>query len=669
MTTTKKPRKTKLKTSFQTPADAPNEALSALNMAESLRKNMDVQPSLNKSVKSHTIKRDIQKKYDRSKIAFSSKDFAAFNGTEVKDARRISDIEQKELAQVDPYISAIITTRCGQGSVIGRPSDSKFDKGTRVLELSPLLADDFDTPEHFKMAQSHRSRHIESILSWFTTCGTTNKDVLNGSFAGMDSTFKQCSLPEFLSAQIRNLLTFGRCGTQIFRNEDGVPAFFRPVPIETIYFQDLSQDVHVSNREETSEQSITDADAINAIEDEADKPVTYVQRIDGHNVNVFTEDDLKISHFQKQALFDLNGYMLSPIEQAIYMVFVHQQTLNYLRNQFIKGIASKGILTLKSTDPTAQLSDEDLNSLRVDFHNFVSRNDNSAALPIIAGPIDVGFVQLNQSPNDMGFLQIEEHVIRALCSAFAISPQEMGYGHLSIGQGGLSQANKQQEITQGEERGLRQLLDVIFDLLNEILYENFPEAKDNFRLSYTGVGEDTRDSVVGRQQQELQTTATMSSLYADSEKTDTVPFGGNVPLAPLFHQNVVRYMKYGEFREYFLGDEDASKNPAYDFIIDPGMQQSYAQLQATPVKIQQEQTQLQMEQMQGQNQMMEQQAQQADQQGQMQQQVAQGGGQAPEQDQGQPEEAEKSLRDEYSSRQKLQKSVTSYFRDWMSAHE
>jgi hypothetical protein len=446
--------------------------------------------------------------------------------------------------------------------------------------------------------------------------------------------------------------------------------------------------------EETSPESTKDIVDYNVLP-QATRPAAYVQQVDGRKINFFTEYDLKVSYFQKQAYFDLNGYPLSPIEQAIYMVFIHQQTLGYLRNQFLKGLATKGILNLESTEATAQLSDEDLAQLRREFHNFVNRNDNSAAIPVISGPVKVNFVPLNPSPQDMGFLEIEEHVIRALCSAFQISPQEMGYGHLSgSSNGGLNQANKQEEIVRGEERGLRMLLDILYDLVNEVVYENFPEAKELLRVTYVGVGEDTRDTVIARHAQEMETTATLSSLWADSEKTDPVPFGGDVPLSTTFHANVVKYMKYGEFREYFFGDEGAASKPEYDFIIDPNMNQAFQQLRAQPIELQQEASELQIQQQEMEVQGAEQQMDLAQQQANAQTMLAQQGVATPagqpgqDQGQGQPgqeqgqaqaqpqpppsgEEAEKSqtLKEAYAERQRLQKSLSSYFSAWTEAHK
>lgn len=639
--------------------------------------------TLNKSVKPNIVKKDAKDKYAGSKIVFNSQQLSgnSIDNVDIKGWQRLEDRELKEIAQIDPYISSMVSTRASQGAIIGRPSDSKFDKGTRAAEIHPLSLDDFDTQEEFLAAQAHRRKQLDAVLKWVLSCGTDDDVVLNSVFSDSgDRTFKRCTFAEFLTAQIRNLMVFGRCGTHIVRNDEGLPVLFRPVAIETIYNATYGRDAPRMTADETVQESQEDAHLYNLMPEEM-RPHAYVQRIDGRNVNFFTEYDLRVSHFQKQAYYDLNGYPLSPIEQAIYMVFIHQQTLGYLRNQFLKGLATKGILNLQSTEATAQLSDEDLAQLRREFHNFVNRNDNSAAIPVISGPVKVEFIPLNPSPQDMGFLEIEEHVIRALCSAFQISPQEMGYGHLSGGgNGGLNQANKQEEIVRGEERGLRMVLDILYDLVNDILCENFPEAKDLLRITYVGVGEDTRDTVIERHAQEVNTTATLSSLWADSEKTDPVPYGGDVPLAPTFHTNVVKYMKYGVFMEHFFGEENASKNPAYDFIIDPNLNTAYQGLKVQPVKMQQEGAGLQLE---AQKQQLEQgaQAMQAqEQQAQATQMMAAQGGQqqpgaapAPQQA---PEAAQKSDEDEQSpslrqaweERNALKKSMNFFFRDWAESH-
>jgi hypothetical protein len=639
-------------------------------MRQMLGSNPDV---MQKSVKAQAVRSDVKEKYDKSKVVFSTKEWSQVSDNIwTKGWRRVSDPEQRELAQIDPYLSAIISTRCSQGAACGYPSESKFDKGCRVVDLKPPSPDDFATEEEFAREVETRTRQQSAIMHWVLHCGTNDQEIVNSVFSGGDLTFKNCSLREFIEAQARNVMTFGRCASQIFRNADGLPVMFRPAPVETIFNVVTGEDTRVGVGPDVMEQSATDVEEYNQIKKD-EKPLAYVQRVDGNNINFFSEDDLHVWHWQKQALWNLNGYPMSPIEQAVYMIFIHQQTLSYLRNQFVKGLAAKGLLCLESTNPAVELSESDLEDFRIQFHNFATRNDNSAVMPVLSGPVKANFIQLSSTPRDMEFLQVEEHVIRALCSAFQISPQEMGYGHLSQPQGGLTSGSKQEEIVRGEERGLRQLLDTVFDGINQILYQNFPEARDNFRISYVGVGEDTRDAVVQRQTAELATTATMESLYADSEKKDTIPAGGKVPLSQAFHQNVVRYMKYGEFVEKFMGEEGASKNPAYDFIIDPNLNSAYQQLRATPIQQQQEQSQLQLKAQEQEMEMQQAQMQQG-------QQQAQQGAPAEGQPQGQPQEGQPqgqemdkseepvSIRDKWHEAQSLRKSMTGYFGAWIDAH-
>lgn len=625
---------------------------------------------LTKSIQPDKPNEEIAGKVNTAKVVFSARDHHySADGVEIKGWKRIDDSEQREIAQIDPYISAMISKRCSQAAIIGRESVSKFDKGVRVIELSPLSMEDFETKAEFQRARAIRTRQMRTIMTWVLNCGTTEEEILDEAYRGRDKQFKKCSFADFLVAQVRNLLTFGRCGTEIVTDsEHNLPLFFRPAPIETIYPVKDGANIAIAAHYDTADQTREEVKVYNSLKED-ERPKMYSQRVNGQNINTFTDKQMKISYFQKQALWDLAGFPLSPIEQAIYMVFIHQQTLGYLRNAFVKGMASKGILSIESKDPNIQLTEEDVEELRRSFHNYVSRNDNSAATPVIAGPTAVTYIPLSANPRDMEFLQLEEHVIRALCSAFQVSPQEMGYGHLSIGQGGLTQSNKQEEIVRGEETGLRMLLDSIFDAINEILYESFPQAKELFAVAYVGVGEDTRDTVIDRHIREIQTTATLGSLWSDSEKVEGVPFGGDVPLAPTFHQFVVAKMKYGEFREHFFGEENASKKPEYDFIIDPSLNQSYQQLRVQPIKLQQEQAlagfeqqQQQLSQGELQSKMMLAQASQPQPDG-----ASQGAeGQPPD---GQaPEQQEKSLAEVYGERTQLKKSVGYYLSEWFGVN-
>lgn len=693
MTETKKPKKAKApketqQVSFKFDSSESSQTPFGMNnILEGIR-GKDAHEALMKSQMEKSVeavqRMPLNEKVDKNKVSFSSSQTSP-NGVVEKAFDRITDEEQKALAQWDPYISAIISKRVAQGAVIGRASDSKFDKGVRIKDLQAPKQEDFEDEKEFKQAVAKRETQMKLYLDWALHCGYYEPSFLNTVFYAADQMWKSTSLSEYVAAQIRNLLTFGRYGRQTFRDEHDVPVLFRPIPIETIQPLHVYTDAHVGTGEETYPQSELDAEEFNAIEKQA-RPPAYIQVIDGQKSNFFTDRDLQVKFFQKQALYDLRGYPLSPIELAIYMVFIHQQTLGYIRNQFIKGIATKSFITIETTDPNYKLDDEALDELRRDFHNYILRTDNSAVTPILAGPIKVNVQSFHATPRDMEFLQLEDHIIRAICAAFQISPHEMGYGNLGAPDGGISQSSKQEELIRGEEAGLRSLLDVVFDDLNELMCEAFEGFGENFRLIYVGVGEDTRDAVIQRSISELQTTATMNSLFADSDRTETVPLGGDVPLSAAFGAAVIARMTYAEFRYHYLKDKGALNNPAYDFIVDPNLNQAYQALKVQPMEMQQEAAQVALE---GQKQQIQATSQQMDmqaQQGQMQMQQAQMGqdpnqdpNAQPQEESQQPEEGEQSLSDAYGGMQKstepmtksrgVKKAMEYYFSSWINAQE
>lgn len=571
-----------------------------------------------------------KRKYKQSKVKFGSR----FNtrigvGDSLsKEPKRLSDAELKELSLIDPYIGAIINTRVAQISTFGAISESKFDKGVRVIDLEEIRKEDFDNPEAFEREIKLREAEKKAILEWVLNCGTTDKKVLDEMYEASDPTFKHCSLKDYFQAQSRALLTFGRCARQNLLNADGTICAFRPTPIETIKQVKFGSPVHVTAVSDISQQSEVDAEKYNKIPVN-EKPIAYVQEVDGVQTGFFTEEDLKVTYYQVQSFLDLNGYPMGPIEFALFLVYIHQHTLGYLRNQFVKGQLSKSMIVVRPTDPSVKISDEDIESFKMEIQNLATRTDNSSVIPVIGGPVELELIKTTETPKDMEWMQVEQSVIRALCSAFQISPLEAGFGQLGDS-AGMGQGNRDYELVQGEERGLRLLVDILIEELNEAVYQNFPEAKKRYKVAAFGIGNETREGVIQRQSQELNTTATLNSLFSESDKNRQFEFGGDVPLAPLFHQNVARYMTYGKFMETFFGVDGASKRPELDFIIDPSLNQSYQQLKSGMQQMQAQQQALGLQEQQMQMEMQQAQMQQASQ-----------GGQQP-QEQPPQEEAEKS---------------------------
>lgn len=509
---------------------------------------------------------------------------------------RLQDKDLKDIANYDAIIGLIVNTRANQMMTFGRKSSGKYDRGFILQEKIPIQENLFLSSEQKDSETKKRLALASKITEYVVNCGTTNSLVKQQVFKGSDTYFKDCSLSEFLAAQTLNLLIFGRAATQIIRNKDGTPIMFRPLPVETIKPVIDQQDITVDTSKDSTEASVEDTKQYSKIQ-KGSRPPAFVQRMDGKNVAFFTDKELKMTYLRKQAFENLDGYPLAPIEQAYYTVSLHFYAQQYQQNVFTKGLASKGMINLKTAEGGV-ISPEQVEMFRKLFTNYIARNDNSATIPVISGPIEATFVPLNATSKDLEFLQLYNKVISILCGCFQIAPQEIGFGNLDSGNSSIGDSQGQQDqIVQGEERGLRQIADILFGLLDEIVYETFEEARSIFKFSPIGLGQNSKQADLAIYKEELQTSGTFGKIWSDSERIESFPFGGNVPTSPIFHSSVVPYMKMSEMRYYFFGEKDALDKPEYDFFLDISKNEMYQSLKTGQVKMNAEQQGIQLEQM------------------------------------------------------------------------
>jgi len=539
-------------------------------------KNVDITISsdgemLDKSVKPIPNTNFLNGQVENSKAVFSL-DSRMLNTDRIYQKKgRLSDKDLKDIASYDAIVGLIVNTRSNQVMPFGKKSRGKYERGFILQEKLPIQESNL-APEQKNKEVQYRLALAAQISEYIVSCGTSNKMVVDHVFKGSDSFFKNCSLPDYLSAQTLNLLVFGRCATQIIRNKEGIPIMFRPLPVESIHPVIDQEEISISGGDDVQEQSVLDYAEYKKIE-KGRRPAAYVQRMDGKNVAFFTEEEIIMTHLRKQAYEDLDGYPLAPIEQAYYTVTMHFYAQQFMQNMFTKGLASKGIINLK-TQEGGVVSPEQTEMFRKTFSNYVARNDNSATIPVISGPIDVSFIELNATSKDMEFVLLYNKVISILCACFQMAPQEIGFGSLDSGAASTNDG-KQDDIVQGEERGLRQILECLFGVLNGIVYETFPESQSIFTFSPIGLGQNTKEADLAIYKEELQTSGTFGKIWSDSERIESFPFGGNMPASPVFHSSVAVYMKMSEIRFHFFGDANALNDPTLDFFVDPTRNEMY----------------------------------------------------------------------------------------------
>jgi hypothetical protein len=535
-------------------------------------------------------------KINRNKAVFSLKSERSYDGNLVTKGRRLTDKDLLLFSQSDSIVSLIISTRANQCSSYGIRARNKYESGTLIRDVEPSRSQINKSREEIEQDLANKDALVKLMYQWILNCGTTNEKTKNAIFQGSDDYFKHCSLSEFFGSQGRNLLITGRMATQIIRNTQGRILMFRPLPIESIFIYKTGMPLSITeNDPEVPEQVKIDVEKYNSIPFNQ-RPQAWVQKINEKVVSFFTERDLRIDYLQKQAHTDLNGYPLAPLEMAINALQLHMNAQQYMNNSLTKGLASKGFITLTprdSTDSSDMPSPEELDIYRKELQNYIAGSyNNSAVIPIFAGNIDVEFKTFNATTKDMEFLNLYNYVIAILCASFQIAPEEIGFNGTGT-KTSLGDQGSQSQIVQGQERGLRQLMNLLSRVVTEIAWDVFPDAKDVLILETVGLGQNTKEKDLQIYKEQLQTDGTMGRIWAHSEHPEAFPFCQDMPTSPVFHTHIRPLMLYSELRYYFMGDKTALKNPAYDFICDASMNQAYMQnktLANQPVTIQNQQT-------------------------------------------------------------------------------
>lgn len=519
-------------------------------------------------------------KLNKNKAVYGLKSDRSYDGNLITKGRRLTDKDLLLFSQSDSIVSLIVSTRANQCSSYGIRARNKYESGMLIKDVEPSRSQINKSREEIEQDLAAKDALVKVMYQWVLNCGTTNEKTKNAIFYQSDDYFKNCSLSEFFGAQGRNLLITGRMATQLIRNTEGRILMFRPLPIESIYAYRPGMSLSISDSDsEVPAQVKIDVEKYNSIPANH-RPQAWVQKVEGKVVSFFTERDIRIDYLQKQAHLDLNGYPLAPLEMAINALQLHMNAQQYMNNSLTKGLASKGFITLKprdASDSSDMPSPEELAMYRKDLQNYIAGSyNNSAVIPIFAGNIDVEFKTFNATTKDMEFLNLYNYVIAILCASFQIAPEEIGFNGTGT-KTSLGDQGSQSQIVQGQERGLRQLMNLLSRVVTEISWDVFPDAKEVLVLEPVGLGQNTKEKDLQIYKEQLQTDGTMGRIWAHSEHPEAFPFCQDMPTSPVFHTHIRPLMLYSELRYYFMGDKTALDNPAYNFICDPSMNQAYFQ--------------------------------------------------------------------------------------------
>lgn len=487
----------------------------------------------------------------------------------------------------DELVCQILQARSNHISSFGRPRSSRFALGFDFEELDEFSA--AEGKEAFQLQQ----KKLKTVKKSLWNCGSGD---LNEDF--------HPNLSQFLKMITRDALAFGRFAVEVIwaKKSDGTsyPHSFRAVDAGTI-----RRIMPYRERDQS-----TRAQALQMLQDLKNKKFNadsykkdeykWVQVAEGRPLQAFTEKELVVYNLNPVTNIEYNGYPLTAIDQALNAITTHINITIHNKLYFQNGRASKGILVFKSDNIDEQV----VQKIRLQFNQSINSVHNSHRLPVFGcgADEDIKWTQIDVQGRDQEFQFLMEANTRIILGAFQMAPDELpGYAHLTRGSNSqaLSESSNEYKLTAARDVGLRPLVYDIQDFFNTfILPIFFPDVAKTHQLILAGLDKDDPEKEATRLQEDQALHMTYDEILERVEKTKLgKELGGAFPLSPGFQQVIQTYFTFGQTLESFFGVKNASKDPRYDFYMNP-MWLQYQQIVLQKAQIAMQNQVMQMQQMQ-----------------------------------------------------------------------
>lgn len=489
----------------------------------------------------------------------------------------------KRMAVTDSLVGTVILARQQQVAPFGRRQEDRFKLGLDVVPDKRVVE---------RMGDEERRElysHIDRAIRLLENCGHTDGLVRS----------ERTPLEVFLKEVTRSALTVGRVAVEVVRDEHGHFHRFRAVDAGTCYPVVKTIDPHapaaVRERSEAllrkmyGDDVVVNTDRDTALWDE----FSHIQVIDGQPIQAFTEDELIVQNFYPVPDIEWAGFPCTPLDIAVAEVLTHLSITNHNRLYFVNGRAARGMIVIRSDDADAQF----LLQFRQEFMAAVNGNQNAHRMPVFAvGKEDeVQWQPIDNSSRDMEFQYLSDNNVRAILSAFQMSPEELpGYSHLSRGTNSQSLAESSQEYILEAHRdlGIRPLLSGLERLLDQdILPLIDPQLAKVAHVKLAGLEAKTLDQEDADLQRAMAIDGTLNEALEKRQKKP-IPreLGGDLPLNETWWARVQMCVPQGIIMEKLFGVAGASKDPQFQYLNSPfwfqwqqvrmEMQQMQAQAQA-----------------------------------------------------------------------------------------
>ena len=350
---------------------------------------------------------------------------------------------------------------------------------------------------------------------------------------------------EWIRLTIRDRLIYNQVSSERvfkkFKEQDDKPSLhsFYHVPAKSIRYAVRKKDAAGKIKTEVNQALVDnikfeDESKSSALKERITKlkdKICYVQVSDTLKVlNVFEHDALFLKQGNLNSELDNHGYSQGELELSTNLVNSHVFSETHNRLYFTQGFSNKGILVVKN-----KMHRKVLERFKQQFRQQMQGTANAFRVPIIAGT-EIQWLPLQANLKDMEWKEWMYYLIRMICAAFQISPQEINFDITkegsSMGDGG---GRQQAIVSHFKETGVRPLLRWLEDIVNKEFIKYYNEDYYNkYVFKFVGLSLEDEKSEIDRLVQEVQYYKTINEVRKERDLDEIDD--GNIVLNPVYLQ-------------------------------------------------------------------------------------------------------------------------------------
>jgi len=389
-----------------------------------------------------------------------------------------------------PIISSIIQTRCNQVAEFSSPQSDPYSVGFKIR-----------VKDRTAEPTSDQRDRIRRLTDWIQTCGYGNE-------FGYASTFDA-----FLRMLTRDSLMFDQACFEVVRNRVGHVIGMIPVDASTI------RRATPSEREVQAGQVDWNSTA-------------YVQVMQNKVVAEFGASDLCFGVRRPRTYVYSRGYGYPELEELLKTITYFLNAETYNAATFTNGIHVNSILSVKS-----KMSPQLFRAFKREFYSMLSGANQAKRTPILQLDPDaneeVNSVNLSGSPEEMGYQQWMNYLIKLACALFQIDPAEIGFVYGAEGHSrSMNGESPESRITASRDKGLRPLLRSLEQWINRWIVS---QVSDDLELAFVGFDASSEETKLKSDVQRVQYFMTINEIRAEYG-LEPLERGGDMILNPSYIQ-------------------------------------------------------------------------------------------------------------------------------------